>query len=381
MQNVAAFSQFAPAQRASTIELKKQVGFFADEELLNRLFNGVPDVYLILNEQRQIIFANKAIVELLNVPDKHSLYGLRPGEALDCAHAVENIGGCGTTEFCKMCGAVNAILSSLRGKETINECRITQRNGNALDLRVRATPLDIGGQRFTTFAVSDIGHEKRRKTLERLFFHDILNTAGGLRGISELLQDASIEEMDELKGMVYTLAERLVEEIQTQRILTAAESEELGISPVTLHSTELLHQISTVYRNHEVAQGRQIWIDPDSHDLTFSSDLVLLSRVLGNLLKNALEATRPTDSVTMGCTSTQDTVSFWVHNPSFMSKSIQLQLFQRSFTTKGVGRGLGTYSIKLLTEKYLKGTVSFTSTPENGTIFTVCFPLHLAVEQ
>lgn len=256
MQNVAAFSQFAPAQRASTIELKKQVGFFADEELLNRLFNGVPDVYLILNEQRQIIFANKAIVELLNVPDKHSLYGLRPGEALDCAHAVENIGGCGTTEFCKMCGAVNAILSSLRGKETINECRITQRNGNALDLRVRATPLDIGGQRFTTFAVSDIGHEKRRKTLERLFFHDILNTAGGLRGISELLQDASIEEMDELKGMVYTLAERLVEEIQTQRILTAAESEELGISPVTLHSTELLHQISTVYRNHEVAQGR-----------------------------------------------------------------------------------------------------------------------------
>jgi len=49
-------------------------------------------------------------------------------------------------------------------------------------------------------------------------------------------------------------------------------------------------------------------------------------------------------------------------------------LFQRSFSTKGEGRGLGTYSIKLYTERYLKGTVSFSSAEGEGTVFRVRYP-------
>jgi sensor histidine kinase regulating citrate/malate metabolism len=52
-----------------------------------------------------------------------------------------------------------------------------------------------------------------------------------------------------------------------------------------------------------------------------------------------------------------------------------LQIFQRSFSTKGAGRGLGTYSIKLLGERYLHGTVSFASSAEQGTIFQISLPL------
>ena len=64
-------------------------------------------------------------------------------------------------------------------------------------------------------------------------------------------------------------------------------------------------------------------------------------------------------------------VTFWVHNPGFMPREVQLQLFKRSFTTKGAGRGLGTYSMKLLTERYLKGQISFTSTEADGTTFEI----------
>ncbi len=48
-------------------------------------------------------------------------------------------------------------------------------------------------------------------------------------------------------------------------------------------------------------------------------------------------------------------IEFWVHNHAVMPESVQRQVFQRSFTTKGRGRGLGTYSVKLLTERYLEG--------------------------
>jgi signal transduction histidine kinase len=50
---------------------------------------------------------------------------------------------------------------------------------------------------------------------------------------------------------------------------------------------------------------------------------------------------------------------------------IQLQIFQRFFSTKGPGRGLGTYSMKLFGERYLKGKVDFSSQAPQGTTFTV----------
>ena len=57
-----------------------------------------------------------------------------------------------------------------------------------------------------------------------------------------------------------------------------------------------------------------------------------------------------------------------------MTREVQLGVFQRSLSTKGSGRGLGTYSMKLLTERYLKGHVSFTSTASGGTTFTIRIP-------
>jgi signal transduction histidine kinase len=70
-------------------------------------------------------------------------------------------------------------------------------------------------------------------------------------------------------------------------------------------------------------------------------------------------------------------VEFSVENPGQIPPDIGARLFHRSFSTKGSGRGLGTYSVKLFTERYLGGKVSFHSSPEGGTVFTVRCPLTL----
>ena len=69
-----------------------------------------------------------------------------------------------------------------------------------------------------------------------------------------------------------------------------------------------------------------------------------------------------------------DRVGFTVHNLTVMPPAVQSQIFMRSFSTKGSGRGLGTYSIKLISEKYLRGLVSFFSNAEEGTQFMVSLP-------
>jgi signal transduction histidine kinase len=58
-----------------------------------------------------------------------------------------------------------------------------------------------------------------------------------------------------------------------------------------------------------------------------------------------------------------------------MPRDVQLQVFQRSFSTKGSGRGLGTYSMKLLSERYLQGRVTFDTSPAKGTTFRAIYPL------
>lgn len=368
-------TKFAPAERASIRTLQTQADYWLEHPLLQRVFDAVPDIVLILNQERQIIFANKSLLQTLGLADEKQVLGMRPGEALGCVHAIETAGGCGTTEFCKTCGAVKAILSSLGGTEAVEECRIILQNDEALDLQVWATPLQVEDERFSVFAIKDISHEKRRRVLERIFFHDLLNAAGGLRGFVDILQDAKPTELETVKEAIAKLSDRLIEEINAQRELSLAENNELVVDPDPINSIGLLREIIEMYARHEVARNRSLQLDRAAEIITFTSDPTLLRRVIGNMVKNALEATSPGQTVTLSCRVAGEEVEFSVHNPTFMPRDVQLQMFQRSFSTKGSDRGLGTYSMKLLSERYLKGWVSFNSSPEQGTVFIGRYPL------
>jgi signal transduction histidine kinase len=122
---------------------------------------------------------------------------------------------------------------------------------------------------------------------------------------------------------------------------------------------------------------RLIRIKDASRSTRFTSDEALLGRVIGNIVKNAIEASVPGETVTIDCFTSDGFIHFRVNNPTYMPENIRLQVFNRSFSTKGTGRGLGTYSMKFLTEKYLHGRITFTSTEEEGTTFTAACPLEL----
>ncbi|MCA1759692.1 MAG: GHKL domain-containing protein, partial [Bacteroidales bacterium] len=94
-------------------------------------------------------------------------------------------------------------------------------------------------------------------------------------------------------------------------------------------------------------------------------------------VKNALEASPLKATVTLSFHENKDSIQFFVHNSTWIEREVQLQLFKRSFSTKGAGRGIGTYSMKLLGEKYLKGKVWFQSSPEKGTTFFIAVPKNL----
>jgi signal transduction histidine kinase len=373
-------TEFAPAEREPIEIIHRQAGDFDALPLTPKLLNAVLNYVFILNQRRQIVFASQNVLQLVPGKDYANLLGVRPGEALNCLHSTEHASGCGTTKFCSECGAVKAILAGLAGYTDLQECRLTRIiNGSleAPDLLVYASPFPHHQETYALFCVTDISHQKRRQALERIFFHDIVNAVGGLEGMLNLLKNEVPAESLTDVLQAESACQDLREQVLAQKDLASAEQNELVVSPVVLNATLLLNQVMDLFRKHPIAQNRRLVLAADSAPVALISDGTLLKRVLGNLVKNALEACGSGETVTLRCALAIDRVAFSVHNPNVIPPPIQLQIYHRSFSTKGHGRGLGTYSVKLLAERYLQGIVSFISTPERGTIFFVSLPKRL----
>ena len=369
---------YAPAERADLGTVLTQHQNFQENQLLIQTLESIKTAVLILNKQRQIVFANPAFIELLEETELSSILGLRVGEALDCVYSGEMAGGCGTSEYCRECGAVRAMLNSLNLKMDVQECRITLKEENrALDLRVMAAPMELSGQLFTVFTIIDIAGEKRSQALERLFLHDVKNTAGTLQGFSQLLIEERDIELEKVRDTIRELADTLLDEIDSYGQLKEAENSELKLKQRTFHTLDLLEKIKNQYLKHKVANGKNIRVASNSEDVVLMSDESILGRILGNMIKNALEACKPGDLITLSCRKSGDRFRVAVHNPGWIPREVQLQIFQRSFSTKGSGRGLGTYSIRLLSEQYLGGKVGFTSSESEGTTFYGEYPVSL----
>lgn len=373
-------TEHAPAERADARAIEAAARLIASSSMLVTILDALPEPVFILNRQRQVIHGNAAARTMAAGLGCPSILGLRPGELMACRTALEAPSGCGTSEACRTCGAVQAILEAAGGQRSNQECRINRDPGagpEALDFRISASPFVLGNDEFVLFIASDIADEKRRQVLERVFFHDILNTAGGISTMAEMLSTGDLS-LDEVKDDLAVASDTLVQEIKSQRILVAAENNALAVQVAPLGSGAFLGALVHTFRNHEVARGKVIRIAPGSEGHDFSSDEALLSRVVGNLLKNALEATEAGGEVVLGCQIDGAGLAFTCHNRGAMPRNVQLQVFQRSFSTKGPDRGIGTYSIRLLAEKYLGGKASFESNEAQGTTFRLWIPRRLA---
>ncbi len=157
--------------------------------------------------------------------------------------------------------------------------------------------------------------------------------------------------------------------------LGAAENNAITVISAVVESAAFLEEQCEAYRHHKVTERRTIRLHPYSAQRTIASDTALLGRVIGNMIKNTLEVPVVDKTVIVICRQLTDRVEFWVHNSTFIPQKVQQQMFKRSYSTKGKHRGLGTYSIKLLCERYLEGSVSFTTSEQEGTTFRVSLPM------
>lgn len=214
--------------------------------------------------------------------------------------------------------------------------------------------------------------ETRRASF--LFLHDILNSVGGLYGFLELMLE--MDDPDKIKkytSNALVLCDSLIEEIQYHREFLMVDSGRFNLVTGETKTHDILELTALKLKSHDVSKGRAIEI-VDGPVESIVTDKVLLSRILVNMTKNAVEATDEGGSVQIGSSKCGDEIRFWVHNSAVIPDEIQKQLFHTNFSTKGNDRGLGMLSIRLLGENALGGRVFFESTEEKGTYFCIDLP-------
>lgn len=362
------------SERQSKASLKKDYDLVLSNKLATSILNALPIATILLNHERQLIFGNQALLKLLNTTDVKTLIGLRPGEILGCRNVKSGSDGCGTSPSCQVCGALKSINDCLDSGSGCADVTINSSYG-PLNIAVKSEIIVIEEHEFILFSIQNISDEKKRLLLERIFYHDILNTAHNVSGMTELLASGEFEDSKEqFLGMLLKSASKLIDEINTHRLITHENHTEHLSKPVLINSIELFNDMYTEFNSFMVGDSVFI-LDNRSEDFNFMANRVLISRVITNMIKNAFEAESEFGKITFGIIPFQGKgAMIWVNNPSYMDEDIQLQIFNRSFSTKSADRGLGTYSMKILTEKYLKGKIYFTSTKGNGTSFIVEIP-------
>lgn len=368
---------FAPAERTDEDALFAEIQIVSKAPLLSGLLHSISGLMAVLDERRQIVAVNDAFLTSLGIDDPAKALGLRPGEALHCIHAYEHPAGCGTTKYCTTCGAAMAIVSSLGREETVERiCALScNRDGREQEiaLLVRSHPITISDRRFLLLFLQDITLQQRRAALERTFYHDINNMLNVMVGVSELLVR---EKPTELTEAVYQAALRLTREIAIQKYLSDDASHDYQPTWTGVSAERIFDEIRTFFANHPAAHGKTIDMPDDFPRMTLRTDVSLLSRILCNMIINALEATDNGGVVKFWLEYDGNRPCFSVWNGQDISPDVARRIFQRNFSTKDqAGRGLGTFSMKLLGENILGGDVDFTSSEQKGTTFRFRHPV------
>lgn len=369
----------APAERAAETEIQAQVQLFRAIPLFQSLIDAVPGLISVLNQQRQLVAANRALLEEIGAESVEEVQGLRNGEVYGCVQALENAVSCGSSAQCSVCGGLRAIVSSQMGQAQRQLCRMRlegPQGGETLELDMTATPIEVEGQRFTLLHSVKADDRLSRERLEQFLLPRMQELATEVDAVAERLSFGGLSDANRVKALdvLAGSARRFAALTDSEKEMAAAEAGSIHPAFRRVAASALIREAILELGDDEASRERNIHLEEVAEDIFVTTVARLARHALKNALVNALEATPAGASISVVCAVLDTSVEYRIHNDSEMPRQVQLQVFQRSFTTKGPGRGYGTYLMRLLAKRYLKGNVWFESGGGMGTTFVISLP-------
>lgn len=318
----------------------------------------------------------------------------RQGFIVSCNRAAEPIFGCAAAEIVGQ--PVRALLPDLlqevpalsparrTGTETVRahlELQALHRRGESMPIEITLSETRWGEERMFTAIVRDISERKRAEQAHRLFLaatsHDVRNALATILGYAHIVKTASApSQADRALKRITGLVQSLSTVMNDIVVHAGAHEEQLVLAPLEVRSlvASAAKDLRSECRDRNLELRTEL-----PEECVVISDRTALSRILQNLLNNAVRYT-PQGRVLLRCEVTPSELVFTVRDTGIGIPARDLpRIFDEHYRhshareVEPLGTGLGLFTVKRLCEA-LGGTISVESQPGRGSTFTAVIP-------
>lgn len=251
-----------------------------------------------------------------------------------------------------------------------------------INLSIRVSEIVINGEQLHILAFSDIHNELDAKEIDswirliRVLTHEIMNSITPISSISEtLLTHTQVKDPEIRSGLqtISTTGKGLLAFVESYRRFTRVPTPE----PSLFYVKPFIDRMAELTRHQHPCTDISIQTTITPPDLILYADEQLISQVVINLLKNAVQAIGDQSGGLIEIhAGTNEHEEVWIeisNNGPQIPEDVAAQLFVPFFTTKEKGNGIGL-SLSRQIMQVSGGTL--TLLPANSsekTIFSLCF--------
>ncbi|HNN31281.1 MAG TPA: HAMP domain-containing sensor histidine kinase, partial [Chitinophagaceae bacterium] len=176
--------------------------------------------------------------------------------------------------------------------------------------------------------------------------------------------------------LIKNVSKTLIEQIEQLARIASDFSQFANIEntqPEVFNVSEIIASLIKLYNTREDVHF--VWHEP-SEDFLIYADKSQISRLLKNLISNAIEAGNENKQVEIMITQLINNNNIEIaikDNGTGIDEALKQKLFTPNFTTKSSGTGLGLAICKGIVER-ANGTISFTTQKNIGTTFFISLP-------
>lgn len=285
--------------------------------------------------------------------------------------------------------------------EMINSIRPYERklvaiptDNGEIQLSLKATSIKSNGTELVILSIQDIKNELDEKEIEswmkliRVLMHEIMNSITPITSLSESLSNiyftggkAISPEQIDIKTIATTLqglnvikeqGKGLMSFVESYRKLTRVPEPEKKLFRIE----ELLNRVKILYGSLENSKRVKMSVVHKQPGLELYADQNLISQVLLNLLKNALEANENNDGGAIRVVASEGhnmhhEICVIDNGPGIPEENID-EIFVPFFTTRQNGSGIGL-SISRQIMRVHGGNLKVRSVPGKETVFCLSF--------
>ena len=213
------------------------------------------------------------------------------------------------------------------------------------------------------------------------FSHEIRTPIAAIRGFAKQLQnnDLSPQKRKEYSDIIDSESRRLDYLASNILLLANLENQEILAGHIEYKLDEQIRDC--LIRLENKWANKDLEIDLDLSPVKITADEEMLSRLLLNLIDNAIKYSKNNGKIAISCRENEDNISVGISDNGIgmdngAMKHIFDKFYQGDRSHSGEGNGLGLAIAKRIAELH-GGKISAESAPGTGSTFTVLLPKHV----